>query len=143
MINRLSKESYLHLVAFVATLCGVVQGFLTIQSELGFVDTQFLLMIHGFDVTFFSQYKSVLYGGELLGSLCSFAFSDFLGRSSTISYSSLMCATILIWNAVTLSSSNLLFARFFAGFFLGMAMTTAPIYIAEVIIQYSLFNCVK
>ncbi len=130
--KKMSKESYMILVAVVGSFCAVSQGFIITQSELLLMDPSFLSLMSGYDNTFISHFMAIFYTGEMFGAAISFVFSDMFGRNTTLIYFALLSVLMLLWCAATTSSANLLSARFCLGCCMGVMLATAPVYVAEV-----------
>jgi MFS family permease len=130
--KKMSKESYMILVAVVGSLCAVSQGFIVAQSELLLMDSSFLSLMSDYDNTFVSHFMAIFYTGEMFGAAISFVFSDMFGRNRTLIYFALLSVLMLLWCAATASSGNLLSARFGLGCSMGVMLATAPVYVAEV-----------
>jgi MFS family permease len=95
-------------------------------------DESFMSMMSNYDDKYVEKFISIFYAGEMLGALLSFVFLENFGRRNSLLYSSLACSVVVLWSAMTSSAANLLSARLFTGMLLGVALATAPIYIAEV-----------
>eukprot|EP01038_Epipyxis_sp_PR26KG_P015490 gene15490-20905_t len=134
--KKVSKELYLLVASLTASLCGVIHGFLSTQSELLVMNPLFLSEFQSSQeistASFSSKYQSIFYFGEMFGALISFFLSDMIGRKSTLIYTSSVCLILLFWTSVTTSSANLLTIRFGLGVTVGCMMAIAPVFTAEV-----------
>jgi MFS family permease len=110
----------------------VVHGFFLTQSELLLMDDNFLNLIDGYDADFMQRFYVLYYFGEFIGSLFSFFLCDGIGRKKTLLYGSVVCLFTILWSWMSLTAANQLTARFVVGLSLGVLISTAPIYIAEV-----------
>lgn len=140
--GRLSSESYVLLAVIVGSLCGFVQGYVLTQSQLLLTDENFLtynISSSGNSDSdsdsqqlYIQRFVSFLYLGEMCGALFSFTFSENFGRRNTLLCTSVVCVGVFIWSTFTSSASHLLSSRFLLGCMLGVLLSTAPVYIAEI-----------
>ena len=136
----LATEPYIILISVIGSLGGFAQGFIMTQSELMLSDDSFMSMMSNYDDTYVDKFTSIFYAGEMFGALLSFPLSENFGRRNTLLYAALTCSVMVLWSSMTSSAANLLSARLFTGWMLGITLATAPIYIAEVTtIQFSIF----
>lgn len=130
--KRVSRETYLLLVACFGSIAGVVQGYTTTLSGILLMDQNFLDQMSDGDVTFTSRFIVLFYVGEIVGAILSFPLSDAFGRRNTLQYLSIACILALGWSSLTFSGADLLTSRFFSGWIVGVLMSTAPLYTSEV-----------
>ena len=105
-----SKETYLILIAFIGSLCGVVQGFIITQCEIISFNESFGTVSDY--ANFIDRFVELFYAGELCGALLSFFFSDTFGRKTTLLYASFFCICMILWSMFTVKGADLLTARF-------------------------------
>ena len=90
---------------------------------------------------FTSRFIVLFYIGEIIGALLSFPLSDTFGRKTTLTYVSILCILTLIWNAVTSSGPDMLTARFFVGWTVGILMSISPVYLSEISLTVDRGKC--
>jgi len=129
--RRITRETYILIVCIFGSLAGAVQGFLSTLSGMMLSNEQFLNDLSGED-NFTSRFIVLFYAGEIIGALLSFPLSDTFGRKTTLIYVSILCILTLIWNTVTSAGPDMLTARFFVGWTVGILMSIAPVYLSEI-----------
>jgi hypothetical protein len=128
--ERITKEAFELFISAVASLCGLVQGFLITQSDL-LIESGALLKYEpkmAERELFQDHFRTLFYAGEMIGqvdwaafstqlsqlirSLCfhvgalgCFVFADEFGRKTTLTNSSLLCALTILWYAISGESS--------------------------------------
>ena len=133
LMRKISRDQFLILVATFGSLSGAIQGFITTLSGMMLMDSVFLREMGQNDPTFTIRFIVLLYAGEIVGAMLSFALSDMFGRRTTLSYTSFIGIFLLVWNGLVRSPGDFLTSRFFLGWLIGIQLATAPIYTSEVL----------
>ena len=146
-LRKISRDDYLTIVSIFGSLSGMVQGFLTTLSGMMLLDASFLQEMYHYDSTFSDRFIMLFFAGEIVGSIMSFPFSDTFGRKTTLIYTSAICILAIIWNVLTTSGADFLTSRFFVGWFMGILLSTSPVYTSEIALTanrcvFFLFLCI-
>lgn len=148
--REVSKENYVFVISSIVSLSGLVHGYLVTFLGLWFSHTteeeeQVLSLplpkttsVLGvtFDPSSITYSSSMIlypyFVGLILGSLLSFPLCDILGRKSVIMSASFCTIFTVIWCCFSLSMNDLFSALMFVGWTLGILLSIAPNYVAEV-----------
>jgi len=130
--KKVTKENYLLIVSVFGSLVGSVYGYVVTLSGLLLMDSTFLEHMGGGSTTFDLRFILLFYVGEVVGAFFSFLLSDIFGRKTTLVYCAVVCIFLLLWSSLSADGTDLLTARFFLGWGLGLLMAVAPVYTSEV-----------
>jgi len=130
--KKITKENYLLIVSVFGSLVGAVYGFVVTLSGLLLMDASFVERMGNGSTTFELRFVLLFYVGEVVGAFFSFLMSDIFGRKTTLVYCSFVCIFLLLWSSLSADGTDLLTARFFLGWGLGLLMSVAPVYTSEV-----------
>lgn len=81
---------------------------------------------------FITKFTIFFYLGEMMGSLLSYLLSDNIGRKATLLYCSILGLFVIGWGLFMVESlDNMLTLRVFLGVIMGLLVSVAPVYCAE------------
>ncbi|RYH28814.1 hypothetical protein EON65_10800 [archaeon] len=138
--HRLSKESFLCIVAWTISLGGFIHGFIIAQSQRLLDNKDFIVVANESFTHFSLKFVSAFYVGEAVGAVISFIFMDELGRRNTQMAANLLCLLSLVCCSVTNLGAYLIYFQIVIGVCIGAQVTASVIYLAEVSTEfYTLF----
>lgn len=76
-------------------------------------------------------YVSAAILGSILGALCGGTVSERIGRRKSMMFAAILFLVSSVWCAISSSFSELIIARIFGGFGIGLASVVCPCYISE------------
>jgi len=127
-------------ITIIIIIIIIIIGFVSTLSGMMLSDEKFLNEMSGED-NFTSRFIILFYVGEIIGALLSFPLSDTFGRKTTLQYVSVLCILTLIWHAVTSAGPDMLTARFFVGWTVGILMSISPVYLSEIAVTSDRGKC--
>lgn len=122
--------SYLLFISFVAALGGFLFGYDTAvvsgtnEAVWAFFNIQEGSFLSGFFV-------SAAIIGSILGAVCGGTVSERIGRRKSMIFAAILFLASSVWCAICSTFPELLMARIFGGFGIGLASVVCPCYISE------------
>lgn len=129
-MNNHINFGYLLFISFVAALGGFLFGYDTaVVSGTNEAVWQFFNIENS---SFFAGFfVSAAIIGSILGALCGGTVSERIGRRKSMIFAAVLFLASSVWCAICSSFPELLIARIFGGFGIGLASVVCPCYISE------------
>lgn len=129
-MNNHINFGYLLFITFVAALGGFLFGYDTavVSGTNEAVWQHFSIQNGSFFAGFFVSAAII---GSILGALCGGTVSERIGRRKSMIFAALLFLASSVWCAICTSFAELLIARIFGGFGIGLASVVCPCYISE------------
>jgi len=120
---------YVYLIAFVATLGGLLFGY-----DTGVIGGCTVFLVKRFELTpdLEGWATSCALVGCIIGAGCAGALSDWLGRKKVLLLAAVLFAVSAVGSALPRTLSQLVVARIIGGLGVGAASMLSPLYISEV-----------
>ena len=127
------REFNLNYIIFI-TIAAAIGGFL-FGYDTAVVSGTNEAVWHYFDITMDSFaagfFVSAAIIGSILGALCGGTVSERIGRRQSMIFAAILFLASSVWCAICSSFPELLIARIFGGFGIGLASVVCPCYISE------------
>lgn len=130
MVKREFNLSYIIFITIAAAIGGFLFGYDTaVVSGTNEAVWQFFdIEMNSFSAGFFVSAAII---GSILGALCGGTVSERIGRRKSMIFAAVLFLASSVWCAICVSFPELLIARIFGGFGIGLASVVCPCYISE------------
>lgn len=130
MVKRDFNLSYIIFITLAAAIGGFLFGYDTaVVSGTNEAVWQFFnIQMGSFSAGFFVSAAII---GSILGAVCGGTVSERIGRRKSMIFAAILFLASSVWCAICVSFPELLVARIFGGFGIGLASVVCPCYISE------------
>lgn len=130
MAKREFNLSYIIFITIAAAIGGFLFGYDT--AVVSGTNEAVWSFFHIKEGSFFAGFfVSAAIIGSILGALCGGTVSERIGRRKSMIFAAILFLASSVWCAVCVSFPELLIARIFGGFGIGLASVVCPCYISE------------
>lgn len=130
MVKREFNLSYIIFITIAAAIGGFLFGYDT--AVVSGTNEAVWEFFHIEDGSFFAGFfVSAAIIGSILGAVCGGTVSERIGRRKSMIFAAILFLASSVWCAICASFPELLVARIFGGFGIGLASVVCPCYISE------------